>query len=63
MERHYQRMIQDTQDRVARSLQIQILEKDSPRYGGFADPAGIVQAKFAIYRTASMIAAYCNEDT
>ena len=31
MERHYQRMIQDTQDRVARSLHIQILEKDSPR--------------------------------
>ena len=56
-------MIQDTQDRVVKSLQIQILDKESPRYGGFADPTGIVQAKFAIYRVASMIAAYCNEDT
>lgn len=63
MEKHYQRVILDTQDRVVKSLQIQILDKESPRYGGFADPAGIVQAKFAIYRTASMTAAYCNEDT
>ncbi len=63
MEKHYQKMIQDTQDRVVKSLQIQILDKESPRYGGFADPTGIVQAKFAIYRTASMTAAYCNEDT
>ena len=63
MEKHYQKIIQDTQDRVVKSLQIQILDKDSPLYGGFADPTGIVQAKFAIYRVASMIAAYCNEDT
>lgn len=56
-------MIQDTQDRVVKSLQIQILDRESPRYGGFADPTGIVQAKFAIYRVASMVAAYCNEDT
>lgn len=63
MEKHYQRMILDTQDRVVKSLQIQILDRESPRYGGFADPTGIVQAKFAIYRIASMTAAYCNEDT
>ena len=63
MEKHYQKMIQDTQDRVVKSLQIQILDRESPRYGGFADPTGIVQAKFSIYRVASMTAAYCNEDT
>lgn len=63
MEKHYRKMIQDTQDRVVKSLQIQILDKESPRYGGFADATGIVQAKFAIYRVASMTAAYCNEDT
>lgn len=63
MEKHYQKMIRDTQDRVEKSLQIQILDKESPRYGGFADPTGIVQAKFSIYRVASMTAAYCNEDT
>ena len=63
MEKHYQKIVQDTQDRVVKSLQIQILDKESPRYGGFAEPSGIVQAKFAIYRTAGMTAAYCNEDT
>lgn len=63
MEKHYRKMILDTQDRVVKSLQIQILDRESPRYGGFADPTGIVQAKFAIYRIAGMIAAYCNEDT
>lgn len=63
MEKHYQRMVLDTQDRVVKSLQIQILDRESPRYGGFAEPSGIVQAKFAIYRTAGMTAAYCNEDT
>ena len=63
MEKHYQKIIQDTQDRVVKSLQIQILDEKSPRYGGFADPNGIVQAKFSIYRVATMTAAYCNEDT
>ncbi len=63
MERHYRKMIADTENRVARSLQIQVLDRESPRYGGFADPTGIVQAKFSIYRVASMTAAYCNEDT
>lgn len=63
MEQHYQKMIQDTQDRVIKSLQIQVLDKNSHRYGGFLEESGIVQAKSSIYRVASMIAAYCNEDT
>ena len=63
MEKHYQKMIQDTQDRVVKSLQIQVTDRENPRYGGFADPTGIVQAKYAIYRIASVVAAYCNEDT
>ena len=63
MEKHYQKMLRDTEDRVVKSLQIQVLDRESPRYGGFADPTGIVQAKFAIYRIAGMAAAYCNEDT
>ena len=63
MEQHYQKMIQDTQDRVVKSLQIQVLDKNNPRYGGFFEESGIVQAKFSIYRVASMTAAYCNEDT
>lgn len=63
MEKHYRKMVQDTEERVVKSLQIQVLDRESPRYGGFADPTGIVQAKFSIYRVASMTAAYCNEDT
>lgn len=63
MEKHYQKMIEDTQNRVIKSLQIQILDENSSRYGGFADEHGIVQAKFGIYRVASMAAAYCNPDT
>lgn len=63
MEKHYRKMIEDTQNRVVKSLQIQVLDRESPRYGGFEDPTGIVQAKFAIYRVASMTAAYCNQDT
>ncbi|MCM1025575.1 MAG: hypothetical protein NC432_04030 [Roseburia sp.] len=63
MEKHYQRIIRDTENRVVKSLEIQILDPASPRYGGFADPTGIVQAKFSIYRAASMAAAYCNQDT
>ena len=63
MEKHYQKMILDTQDRVVKSLQIQVTDRENPRYGGFADPTGIVQAKYAIYRIASVVAAYCNEDT
>ena len=63
MERHYRKMLLDTRDRVVKSLQIQVLDRESPRYGGFADPGGIVQAKYAIYRIASMVAAYCNEDS
>lgn len=63
MEKHYQKMIWDTQDRVLKSLQIQVLDKNNPRYGGFTEKSGIVQAKFSIYRVASMTAAYSNEDT
>ena len=45
MEKHYQKMISDTRDRVVKSLQIQILDPESPRYGGFADPAGIGEVR------------------
>lgn len=63
MEKHYRKMIEDTQDRVLKSLQIQVMDEKNPRYGGFEEDSGIVQAKFSIYRVASMTAAYCNGDT
>lgn len=63
MERHYWRMVRDTQRRVEKSLRVQVLREDSARYGGFPDDTGVVDAKYSIYRTASMMACYCNPDT
>ncbi|MBO5096707.1 MAG: hypothetical protein J6B96_00155 [Agathobacter sp.] len=63
MEKHYQRMLKDQEERVIRSLQAQILDKNNSRYGGFADWNGMVQAKNSIYSIAAMITAYCNKDS
>lgn len=63
MEQHYRRIVQDTDERVFYSLQHQETKEDSPYYGGFYDKDELVQAKYAIYRVASMIAAYCCSDS
>ena len=63
MEKHYQKMIKDTEDRVVYSLWNQEKNELSPYYGGFYDKDRMVQAKYAIYRVASEIAAYCCRDT
>lgn len=62
MEKHYRKIVKDTENRVRKSLRRQITDPDNPRYGGFRDDTGIVQAKYAIYRVASMTAAYCCPD-
>jgi dGTP triphosphohydrolase len=62
MEKHYQRMLKDQEERVIRSLQAQILDKNNSRYGGFADWNGMVQAKNSIYSIAAMVTAYCNKE-
>ena len=63
MEKHYQIILRDTQERVYDSFSVQILEKGNPCYGAFTDEQGIVQAKYTIYRLASMIAVYCCGDS
>jgi len=63
MEKYYQRMLKDSDERVVRALQRQILDEKNSRYGGFADANGMVQAKNSIYETAAMVVAYCNEDS
>lgn len=63
MRAHYDLIVRDTEKAVERSLQIQDLTENSPWYGAFSQPDGVYQAKFAIYRVSTMIAAYCNEDT
>lgn len=63
MREHYRVILQDTERHVERSLQIQNLDVSSPYCGAFTEPAGYYQPKFAIYRVAGMISAYCNEET
>lgn len=64
MKKHYERILKDSDQRVKRSLQIQITDPSDPvNYGGFPDKEGLVEAKFAIYRTTTMIAAIYNKDS
>ena len=63
MEEHYQKMVKDTENRVLKALQIQVMDKNNTRYGGFPDGSGIIHAKIAIYKVTPMIACYCNPDT
>ncbi len=75
MKQHYLTIIRETDDRIAHSLDIQVMEDDripadsdlwdagSFSYGGFRDVSSLVEAKFAIYRTTTMIAAYVNPDS
>lgn len=62
MERHYRRIVKDTEERVAVALGRQIMDAENPRYGGFLDETGIVQAKYAIYQVADMVSTYCCQD-
>ena len=63
MRSHYELIVRDSERHVARSLAIQNLHEDSPYFGAFTQTDGVYQAKFAIYRVATMIAAYVNPDT
>ncbi len=63
MEKHYQRIVKDTDERVKYSLGRQECQNGHPYYGGFYDKNELIDAKFAIYRVASMTAAYCCEES
>lgn len=63
MEKYYQRMLKDSDERIVKALQRQILDERNSRYGGFADANGMVQAKNSIYETVYMAAGYCNPDS
>lgn len=63
MERHYRKIVKDTEERVAAALGRQIMDAGHPRCGGFLDDTGVVQAKYAIYQVAAMACAYCCQDT
>ena len=63
MRQHYERIIRDTDKRVAKSLKIQIKDRTNKNFGGFVNPKGLIEAKFAAYRVVSMIAAFCNKES
>lgn len=63
MEKHYWKIVKDSDERVIHSLRVQEKNPSSWLYGGFYDKDGMVQAKYAIYRVATMISAYCNPDS
>lgn len=63
MEKHYQKILKDNDARVIYSLRRQENNVNNPLYGGFYDENHIVQAKYAIYRVAYMIASYCNKES
>ncbi len=63
MEKHYRKMVADVDMRVARRLQEQITDENSPRCGGFPEENGIVHAKVSIYVVTTMLTAYFCEDS
>lgn len=63
MRRHYERILHDSESRVARDLEIQILDEASPFYGGFPKADSLAEPKTAIYRATTMTACYLNADS
>lgn len=63
MEEHYKQILRDTEERVHRSFARQELNSSHPGYGACYDERGMLQAKYTIYRIASMISLYCNVDS
>lgn len=64
MKKHYEKILLDTDYRIMRSLDIQILNSEAGlHYGGFRDGNGLVEPKFAIYRVTTMIAGLFHENS
>ena len=64
MRTHYETIVRESDARVDRSLEIQVLDgANGPFDGGFRDGNGLVEAKFAIYRLTTMLACYLNPDS
>ncbi len=63
MEKHYEFILKDTEELVEESMCHQIMDENDPNLGAFLDTNHILDAKYTIYRTASMIALFCNRDS
>ena len=58
MRKHYERILHDSESRVQRYLEIQILDENSPFCGGFPKADSLAEPKTAIYRATTMTACY-----
>lgn len=63
MRKHYKKIVEGTDKRVKKCLRTQVMDEQSPYYGGFPDENDLLQAKYTVYRLTTMIAAYSNADS
>ena len=63
MRKHYERILHDSESRVQRYLDIQILDEHSPFCGGFPKADSLAEPKTAIYRATTMTACYLNPES
>ena len=63
MEKHYEFILKDTEELVYESMCTQIMDEKNENVGAFMDVDHILDAKYTIYRTASMISLYCCPDS
>lgn len=64
MKKHYEKVLKDSDIRVKRYFDIQVIDsKDTAFYGGFKGKDGLVAPKQAIYCVSTMIACLLNKDS
>ena len=63
MKEHYNKVLRDSDARVARFMEIQILDRNAPFFGGFPSADSIAEPKVAIYHLTTMTACCLNADS
>lgn len=63
MRAHYERMVRGIEDKAVQAMAAQVLDEHSPYRGAVAQPDGVFQAKSTMYAVASLVTAYCNQDS
>lgn len=63
MRAHYEKMVRDTEKRVARTLKTQNLDRFSPYFGAYVMPNGVYMQKHSLYCIGYLAEAYLNRDT